>query len=165
MDGTLGASSGRLAKVVSDKLNLAASMLPLERRTAVPDLLAEVGLGRGATASGLRSGVGGRRLTSPMRPPHLAPLHRQAEFAALLELYHGCQRERDVTCGRARRLTLVPASIAVTLAQRERHKDLLVALGQKVRPRRPRPRPKWRVQLSHSHSIQGCQKWTQGLPL
>ena len=50
-----------------------------------------------------------------MRPPHLAPLHRQAEFAAVLELYHGCQCERDVTCGRARRLTLVPASIAVTL--------------------------------------------------
>ena len=88
----------------------------------------------GTTASGLRSGMGGRRLTSPMRPPHLAPPHRQAEFAALLELYHGCQRERDVTCGRARRLTLVPASIAVTLAQRERHKDLLVALGQKVCP-------------------------------
>ena len=142
MDGTLGASSGRLAKVVSDKLNLAASMLPLERRTAVPDLLAEVRLGRGdrvGRSVGRSVGRGRSPLPLPMRPPHLAPPHHQAEFAAVLELYHGCQRERDVTCGRARRLTLVPASIAVTLAQRERHKDLLVALGQKVRPPRPRP--------------------------
>ena len=108
MDGTLGASSGRLAKVVSDKLNLAASL----------DAAAGAADGRAGPARRGRTGAGRPRRAfgrafgrawavaapSPMRPPHLSPPHRQAEFAAVLELYHGCQRERDVTCGRARRL-------------------------------------------------------------
>ena len=93
----MGPSSGRLVKVIDDKLNLGASIVALERATAVPDLMA------------------------------------QPEFDELLGLYHRSQRELDVTCGRAKRFTICPASIAITLAQRETNKDLLVALGRKVR--------------------------------
>ena len=92
----MGQSSGRLVKVIGDKLNLAASIVSLERATTVPDLLTE------------------------------------AEFDELLDLYHRSQRELDVTCGKARRFLICPTSIAITLAQRETHKDLLVALGRKV---------------------------------
>ena len=112
MDGTVGQSSGRLAKIIDQQLNLSASVVAIEAKTAVPDLL------------------------------------QKGEYTELLDLYTASQRERDVTHGRARRFTICPASIAVTLAQREKHKDLLVALGRKVRRRRIPPSARARCPVS-----------------
>jgi hypothetical protein len=102
LDGTVSQSSGRLAKII-DTLNLTASVVALEAKTVVPELL-----GKG-------------------------------EYTELLDLYNTSQRERDITCGRARRFKICPASIAIQLAQREKHKELLVALGRKVREHRVLP--------------------------
>ena len=56
----------------------------------------------------------------------------EAAFAELLGLYNQCQRERDVTSGKARRFTICPVSIAITVGLREENKCILVALGRKV---------------------------------
>jgi len=72
------------------------------------------------------------RRRSLERATTVPDLLTEAQFDELLNLYHRSQRELDVTCGKARRFLVCPTSIAITLAQRETHKDLLVALGREV---------------------------------
>ena len=71
------------------------------------------------------------------------------EWAALMDVYTTMRRRADPLCGPAKRFTILPLSLAASLALARHHRDMLVALGKKpprkweaeVRPKVPRRPP------------------------
>ena len=54
------------------------------------------------------------------------------EWANLMDVYTTMRRRHDPLCGPAKRFTILPVSLAASLALTRRHRDMLVALGRKA---------------------------------
>jgi hypothetical protein len=68
------------------------------------------------------------------------------EWAALMDVYTTMRRRDDPLCGPAKRFTMLPTSLGANLALLRRHRDMLIALGQK-------PPRKWDAQVGHGAHI------------
>ena len=65
------------------------------------------------------------------------------EWAALMDIYTTMRRRHDPLCGPAKRFTILPVSLAASLALTRRHRDMLVALGRRA------PR-KWDAEVAYT---------------
>ena len=63
------------------------------------------------------------------------------EWASLNDVYTTMRRRHDPLCGPAKRFTILPVSLAASLALTRRHRDMLVALGKK-------PPRKWDAEVA-----------------
>ena len=64
-------------------------------------------------------------------------------WAALMDVYTTMRRRDDPLCGPAKRFTILPVSLAASLAVAKRHRDMLVALGKK-------PPRKWEAEVGRA---------------
>jgi len=65
------------------------------------------------------------------------------EWSALMGVYTTMRRRDDPLCGPAKRFTILPVSLAASLALAKRHRDMLVALGKK-------PPRKWEAEVGRA---------------
>ena len=68
------------------------------------------------------------------------------EWAALMDVYTTMRRRDDPLCGPAKRFTILPVSLAASLAVAKRHRSMLVALGKK-------PPRKWEAEVGVRHHL------------
>jgi len=72
------------------------------------------------------------------------------EWAALMDVYTTMRRRDDPLCGPAKRFTILPVSLAASLAVAKRHRSMLVALGKK-------PPRKWEAEVGHAPPPPPCR--------